>query len=226
MKKPKIKIKFNKKIFKRVMLSLLCIVLVAGIVTSSVLFFGGKIDRTRGFDISNNGYSFENSEVKRLISVVPSSRQLAFDELEYYNFIHYGMNTFTDVEWGDGTADPHEFNPENVDTDQWCQVLKDSGSKGIIFTAKHHDGFCLWQTEYTDYSIKNSPYMNGEGDIVKQLADSCKKYDLKFGIYLSPWDRNNPDYGTDAYNEYFVNQLTELTANCSVYGLTGQRVMM
>lgn len=215
MKKPKIKIKFNKKIFKRVMLILLCIVLVAGIVTSSVLFFGGKIDRTRGFDISNNGYSFENSEVKRLISVVPSSRQLAFDELEYYNFIHYGMNTFTDDEWGDGTADPHEFNPENVDTDQWCQVLKDSGSKGIIFTAKHHDGFCLWQTEYTDYSIKNSPYMNGEGDIVKQLADSCKKYDLKFGIYLSPWDRNNPDYGTDAYNEYFVNQLTEL---CTNYG--------
>ena len=211
----KIKLKFNKKIFKRIMLGLLCVILIAVIVLSSITYFGTSIDLSKGFDRSNNDYSFEDDEIKRLIAVKPSKNQLAFSDLEYYNFIHYGMNTFTDVEWGDGTADPSEFNPENVDTDQWCQVLKDSGSKGIIFTAKHHDGFCLWQTEYTDYSIKNSPYMNGEGDIVKQLAESCKKYDLKFGIYLSPWDRNNANYGTEAYNDYFVNQLTEL---CTNYG--------
>lgn len=215
MKKAKINFKFNKKIIKRTMLCLLCVVLIGAIVTGSIMYFGTDIDATKGFDKTNNGYEFENDEVKRLISVVPNNRQLAFSDIEYYNFIHYGMNTFTDAEWGDGTADPSEFNPENVDTDQWCQVLKASGSKGIIFTAKHHDGFCLWQTEYTDYSIKNSPYMNGNGDIVKQLADSCNKYDLKFGLYLSPWDRNNPDYGTEAYNEYFVNQLTEL---CTNYG--------
>lgn len=158
----------------------------------------------------------ENSpEVERLISVVPSPLQLKFHELGYYSFIHYGMNTFTKREWGTGKETPDMFNPKKVDTDQWARVLKESGSKAIIFTAKHHDGFCLFQTEYTEHSIKNSPYMNGKGDIVKELAASCEKYGLLFGIYLSPWDRHEKTYGTDAYNDYFVNQLTEL---CTNYG--------
>lgn len=209
------KIKISKKTVKKILLALVCIVLVAAVAVSSTLYFGGKFDGSRGFDMKNNGYALDSEEVSRLTAVKPSKKQLAYSELEYYNFIHYGMNTFTGNEWGDGTDDPSVFNPEVVDTDQWISVLKDSGSKGIIFTAKHHDGFCLFQTKYTDYSIKNSPYMDGKGDIVKQVADSCKKYGLKFGIYLSPWDRNNEAYGTEAYNEYFMNQLTEL---CTNYG--------
>lgn len=211
----KLRLKFNKKIFKKIMLSLLCIALIAAVTVSSVFYFGGKFDESRGFDMKNNAYALNGDEVNRLIAVKPSKNQLAFSDMEYYSFIHYGMNTFTGNEWGDGTDDPSVFNPETVDTDQWARVLKESGSKGIIFTAKHHDGFCLWQTAYTDYSIKNSPYMDGKGDIVKQVAESCKKYGLKFGIYLSPWDRNSKDYGTDAYNDYYINQLTEL---CTNYG--------
>lgn len=213
MKKKKIKI--SKKTVKKILLALVCIVLVAAVAVSSTLYFGGKFDESRGFDMKNNAYAFNGDEVNRLIAVKPNKNQLAFSDMEYYSFIHYGMNTFTGNEWGDGTDDPSVFNPETIDTDQWARVLKENGSKGIIFTAKHHDGFCLWQTAYTDYSIKNSPYMDGKGDIVKQVAESCKKYGLKFGIYLSPWDRNSKDYGTDAYNDYYINQLTEL---CTNYG--------
>lgn len=154
-------------------------------------------------------------EVQRLISVTPSETQLRFHSLGYYSFIHYGMNTFTRREWGTGKESPSQFNPKKVDTDQWVRVLKESGSKMIIFTAKHHDGFCLFQTQFTDHSIKNSPYQSGKGDIVRQLADSCRKYGVELGIYLSPWDRHDKRYGTQAYNDYFVNQLTEL---CTNYG--------
>lgn len=154
-------------------------------------------------------------EVNRLISVVPSELQLKFHKLGYYSFIHYGMNTFTHREWGTGKEDPKTFSPKKVDTDQWVRVLKESGSKMIIFTAKHHDGFCLFQTKYTEHSIKNSPYMNGKGDIVAQLAASCKKYGVGLGIYLSPWDMHDSRYGNEEYNDYFVNQLTEL---CTNYG--------
>lgn len=158
----------------------------------------------------NNGYDKESEEVDRLISVVPSERQLDYMEIEYYNFIHFGMNTMTGREWGKGTESPSKFNPKSVDTDQWCEVLKASGSKGIIFTAKHHDGFCLWPTATTEYSIKNSPYKDGAGDLVKELSDSCRKYGLKFGIYLSPWDMNAPSYGTNEYNNFYKAQLREL----------------
>lgn len=158
----------------------------------------------------NNGYDKESAEVDRLISVVPSQVQLDFMELEYYNFIHFGMNTMTGAEWGTGDEDPALFNPSSLDTDQWCEALKASGSKGIIITAKHHDGFCLWQTETTEQSIKNSPYKNGNGDVVKELSESCEKYGLKLGIYLSPWDMNAETYGTNAYNEFYMDQLREL----------------
>ena len=160
---------------------------------------------------TNNGYDKESEEVDRLISVVPNERQLNYLELEYYNFIHFGMNTFTGSEWGTGDEDPDEFNPEEIDTDQWCEALKASGSKGIIITAKHHDGFCLWQTDTTEHSVKNSSWMNGQGDVVKMLSESCEKYGLKMGIYLSPWDMNAESYGdTEAYNKFYMDQLREL----------------
>lgn len=165
---------------------------------------------TKGCGTDNNGYDKHSPEVDRLISVVPNERQLDYLELEHYSFIHFGMNTFTGREWGTGEEDPSQFNPEKIDTDQWCEAIKASGSKGIIFTAKHHDGFCLWQTDTTEHSIKNSPYKDGKGDIVKELSDSCAKYGLKFGIYLSPWDMNCPLYGKNEYNDFFKAQLTEL----------------
>lgn len=159
---------------------------------------------------TNNGYDKESDEVDRLISVVPSQRQLDFMELEYYNFIHFGMNTMTGKEWGSGDEDPAKFNPQKLDTDQWCRILKASGSKGVIITAKHHGGFCLWPTEQTEHSVKNSPYQNGNGDIIKELSESCEEFGLKMGIYLSPWDMHEPSYGTDAYNDFYVAQLEEL----------------
>lgn len=152
------------------------------------------------------------AEVERLIGVIPSERQLDFLEMEYYNFIHFGVNTFYNREWGDGKEDISRFNPTELDTDQWCSVLKETGSKGIIITAKHHDGFCLFDTRHTDHNVMNSPFGK---DIVKLLSESCKKYGMKLGIYLSPWDRHESTYGTEAYNDYFVAQLKEL---CTNYG--------
>lgn len=143
-------------------------------------------------------------------SIVPNERQLKIQDMKYYGFIHYGMNTFTDREWGTGEEDEKLFNPTEQNTDQWCEVLKDAGMKGVILTCKHHDGFCLWPTKTTEHSVKNSPYKNGKGDVVRELSESCKKYGLKFGVYLSPWDRNAPCYGTPAYNDFYIEQLTEL----------------
>lgn len=164
----------------------------------------------QGWSNYNNGYDKDGEEVEKLISVLPSEQQLNYLEMEYYSFIHFGMNTFTGKEWGKGNESPKKFNPKNLSTDQWCEVLKASGSKGIIITAKHHDGFCLWQTETTEHSIKNSPYKNGEGDILAELSESCQKYGLKMGVYLSPWDMNAESYGTDAYHDFYKAQLTEL----------------
>lgn len=163
-----------------------------------------------GWCIANNGYPANDSEVKRYISVTPSERQLDFLEMKYYNFIHFGINTINNREWGDGREDISRFNPKKLDTDQWCRILKSTGSKGIIITAKHHDGFCLFDTAYTDHNVMNTPFGR---DIVKLLSESCKKYSLKLGIYLSPWDRHEKTYGTEAYNDFFVGQLTELCRN-------------
>lgn len=153
--------------------------------------------------------------LSRITDVVPEKRQIDFQNLGYYNFIHFGLNTFTKKEWGSGRVSPDVFAVTNIDTDKWAEQLKSTGSTGVILTAKHHDGFCLFPSKYTDYTIAVTKYRNGKGDIVKQLADSCKKFDLKFGIYLSPWDRHESTYGTDAYNDFFCNQLTEL---CTNYG--------
>lgn len=202
---------------------MLCVTLFFGLTACNNYNYYVKISNKKyaenhkifqnGYGTYNNGVAKNGPEMDRLTNVVPRQNQLDFAELEYYNFIHYGMNTYTDKEWGDGTDSPALFNPTALDTNQWCESLKASGSKGIILTAKHHDGFCLWPSEYTDYDIAASPYKNGQGDIVKELSESCAKYGLKFGVYLSPWDRNNKTYGQPAYNDYFVNQLTELLTN-------------
>lgn len=140
----------------------------------------------------------------------PSENQLRWQEMEMYAFIHYSLNTYTDQEWGFGNEDPSLFNPSDLDCRQWARVCKQSGMKGIIFTAKHHCGFCMWPSKYTEYSVKNSPWKEGKGDVVRELADACREEGLKFAVYLSPWDRNHPQYGHPEYVTYFRNQLREL----------------
>lgn len=146
--------------------------------------------------------------------VKPDEKQLRMlRETPFYLFVHFSPNTYTDKEWGDGTEDPAIFDPVNLDCEQWAKAALSVGAKGIILTAKHHDGFCLWQSEYTEHCMKNSPYKDGKGDVVKECSDACRKYGLKFGFYLSPWDRNSKYYGTPEYNDYYCNQLTELLTN-------------
>jgi alpha-L-fucosidase len=141
---------------------------------------------------------------------VPSENQMRWQEMEYYAFVHFSLNTYTDQGWGYGNEDVSLFNPTELDCRQWARICKEAGMKGIILTAKHHCGFCLWPSEYTAYSVKNAPWRDGKGDVVRELADACKEYGLKMGIYLSPWDRNHTGYGEPEYIIYFRNQLTEL----------------
>lgn len=150
-------------------------------------------------------------EDKRLIKAVPSKRQLVYENMEFFCFIHFTVNTFTGSEWGDGKEPESIFNPTQLDARQWAKTAADGGMKGLILTCKHHDGFCLWPSKYTEHSVKNSPYKDGKGDIVRETAEACKEFGLKFGVYLSPWDRNNDSYGKGVeYDDYYVNQLTEL----------------
>ena len=150
---------------------------------------------------------------------VPSQRQLLWQQMETTAFLHFTVNTFTDKEWGDGTEKESVFNPTKFDATQWIRALKKAGFKMAILTAKHHDGFCLWPSAFTEHSVKNSPWENGKGDVVKQVADACREYGLKFGIYLSPWDRHEPSYSTPAYNHYYKNQLRELLTH---YGMISE----
>ncbi|MGB3007462.1 MAG: alpha-L-fucosidase [Chitinophagaceae bacterium] len=144
---------------------------------------------------------------------LPSKKQLAWHETEYYLFMHFGPNTFTDKEWGEGTEPEDLFNPAELDCRQWCKVAKEAGAKGIIITAKHHDGFCLWPSKFSKHTVRESKWKEGKGDVLKELSQACKEYGLKFGVYLSPWDRNHPDYGTPKYNDVFVGMMKEIFQN-------------
>lgn len=158
---------------------------------------------------------YSNYEQDRaLVNCKPSDRQLVLEQMEFYAFVHFTVNTFTDREWGDGTESETVFDPSELDAEQWVSAVKSAGMKGMILTCKHHDGFCLWPSALTEHSVKNSPFRNGNGDVVREVSDACRRGGIKFGVYLSPWDRNCALYGQGkAYDDYFCGQLTELLTN-------------
>lgn len=160
--------------------------------------------------LSIGGFTQGTTDVPEDGIVLPSPEQASYQEMELVGFIHFTVNTFTDKEWGYGDEDPALFNPTELDAEQWVRVARDAGMQELILTAKHHDGFCLWPSAYTEHSVKNSPFRNGKGDVVREFTDACRKYGLKVGLYLSPWDRNHPAYGTSEYITYYRNQLREL----------------
>ncbi len=180
----------------------------AALKNGAITFLFGTILSVFLFSISCT-----NTESPPHYGPVPTENQMRWQEMEYYSFIHFSLNTYTDQSWGYGNENVKLFNPEKADCRQWARICKEAGMKGIIITAKHHCGFCLWPSEYTEYSVKNSPWKDGKGDMVREMADACKEYGLKLGIYLSPWDRNHPDYGKPGYITYFRNQLGELLTN-------------
>jgi alpha-L-fucosidase len=158
------------------------------------------------FSVSLRGQNFAD--------VKPSPQQVEWQDLEFGVIIHFGLNTFQDREWGDGTADPRVFDPSAFDPEQWMRAIKAAGAKYVVMVSKHHDGFCLWPTGQTDYSVKKSPWKAGKGDVVGEVAAAAKKYGLKFGVYLSPWDRHEPRYGNSLeYDKYYAAQLDELAQN-------------
>ena len=144
---------------------------------------------------------------------LPTKAQLAWHENEFYLFMHFGPNTFTGKEWGEGNEPEDIFNPTELDCRQWCSIAKASGAKGIIITAKHHDGFCLWPSKYSKHTVRESKWKDGKGDVLKELSQACREFGLKFGVYISPWDRNHPDYGTEKYNDVFVGMMKEIFQN-------------
>lgn len=172
---------------------------------------GGALAMGWGRNPGLSALAREASEGGQRMDVKPAPQQLAWQEAELSLFLHFGMNTFTDREWGEGTEDPQWFNPTELSARQWVQTAQEAGFKYLILTAKHHDGFCLWPSRYTEHSVKNSPWRGGRGDVVKEFAQACQEAHLKMGLYLSPWDCHEPTYGdSPAYNRFYRNQLTEL----------------
>jgi len=190
------------------MRSLICILITLILLTSSI-----AIAQTGTNYISFPKGLTADSVVKIAAHVKPNQRQLAWQELEFTVFFHFGINTFTDLEWGKKGTKPGIFNPSELDARQWIRTAKEAGAKLAILVAKHHDGFCNWPSKYTDYSVRNSPWKNGHGDVVKEVSDACREYGLKFGVYVSPWDINSKVYGSDEYNTYFKNLLSEVLTN-------------
>lgn len=171
-----------------------------------------KLKLGQNWTTDNNNAALNDEEVARYISVVPNENQLTLQDNPFYAFIHFGMNTANNREWGNATETTKDFDILKVKPEQWVKAVKASGMTGIIFTCKHHDGFCLWDTKMTDFNVMNTKL---HIDIVKAISDACYVNDMKFGIYLSPWDMHEKTYGEPEYNDYFVSQLTEL---CSNYG--------
>jgi alpha-L-fucosidase len=169
----------------------------------------GRAQQKANYTLIQSGDT-EIDIIAKAANIVPSPRQLRWQQLELTTFFHFGVNTFTNREWGTGKEDPAIFNPTALDAAQWVRTVKEAGFRQVIITAKHHDGFCLWPTNTTSHSVKSSPWKAGTGDVVREVANACKKYKIGFGIYLSPWDMNASVYGSDAYNDFFVAQLTEL----------------
>ncbi len=196
-------LKYFTMLFKRCFLASLCLFLMFIGSNAQDKYYIKRVDFGDG--------EILESKIQKAARVIPERKQYEWQKLEMTAFVHFGINTFTGREWGDGTEKPELFNPTQFDANQWVKTLKDGGMKMVIITAKHHDGFCLWPTKTTLHSVASSPWRNGEGDVVKEVKEACDTYGLKFGIYLSPWDRNAECYGNSpVYNDFFLSQLTEL----------------
>lgn len=169
-----------------------------------------KMKLEQNWTTTNNNQPFDDEEVKRYISVVPNENQIRLQDKPFYAFLHFGMNTANDREWGCGSEVATDFDITKIKPEQWVKAVKAGGMTGIILTCKHHDGFCLWNTGTTDFNVMNSPIGM---DIVKAVSDECRKQNMEFGVYLSPWDMHEKTYGTEQYNDFFVRQLTELCGN-------------